>query len=112
MFGDAVDTLQLDAFDPGRGAAYQWTLAAADGLRRHRGGGFDLQPSSAERQVLASLAVDADIMVLSLPCSPLGQVEVCGERQLDDSNPGFAAFTQLDTCRLDRSLADRGAMRD
>ena len=71
VFGDAVDTLQLDAFDPGSGGAYQWTLAAADrNLADTAGGGFDLYNLVRGAAVLASLAVDADIMVLSLPPPP------------------------------------------
>ena len=37
VFGDAVDTLQLDDFDPGSGGAYQWTLAASDRNPRRLG---------------------------------------------------------------------------
>ncbi len=66
--GDAGDTLQLDDFDPdGGGAAdpYQWQLAASDkNLDGSAGGDFDFYNLMRSGVVVASVAVDAEMMVL------------------------------------------------
>ena len=70
VYGDAGDTLQLDDFDPGTGAAYQWQLAASGrNLDGSAGGGFDLYNLVRASAVLASVAVDADMAVV-LPLTP------------------------------------------
>ena len=68
IYGDAGDTLQLDDFDPDGGgpvAGYTWQLAASDQhLDGSAGGGFDLYNLVRSSVVLASVAVDADMLVV------------------------------------------------